>query len=223
VLDRRAAGHPDGLLELGRDDHRQGGLAQPGRAARAARGPVAAPRRRAASSTSPSWSRTRGCPGNSANRRGRSAASTPGRPRSPRVHHPGGCLVGPVRLDVLTGSRVARLGHGRSTCRAARSKAATEVGVTGLRGHPLHRVLGLFGSPAQPDERLSHRCPPGLPPGRVTAEPAPAAGAAPGMAPTLSRNSSTRRSAPFTPMPGTSTSAPCCRRSATRLRSSLGP
>jgi hypothetical protein len=31
MLDRRTRGHPDGLLELGGDDHREGGLAQAGR------------------------------------------------------------------------------------------------------------------------------------------------------------------------------------------------
>ena len=76
VLDRGTAGDAQRLLHLGRDDHRQRGLAEARWAAE--QHVVGSPltRRRAASSMRPSWARTRCWPMNSSSVRGRSAAST---------------------------------------------------------------------------------------------------------------------------------------------------
>ena len=69
------AGEPDRRAELGGDDHREAGLAQPGRPGEQ-HVVRAAPRRRAPSSTSSSCSRTRACPTNSSSRAGRRVVSS---------------------------------------------------------------------------------------------------------------------------------------------------
>jgi hypothetical protein len=122
VLDGRAAREPQGLLELGRDDHRQGGLAQPGRAREqdVVRWPAAPPGRlehQPELVTHP-WL-TRELRETAGAQRGLDDPVVLG---ASGVHHAGRGLVGPVRLDDLAGeAALARpAAHGRSSRRASR-------------------------------------------------------------------------------------------------------
>ena len=153
ALDRRAAGHPDRRAELGRDDHREAGLAQPGRPGqqhvvrRPARG-AARSRAPAAAARAP-WAG----PTNSASCLGRRLASTSRSsgspaPRRARSAHPA----------TLDGRAAVRLAH-RGTTRAAGCCGAAAAGhvrvVAGsVSGDHLDRVGHLLAGEAQPGQRV---------------------------------------------------------------------
>ena len=140
------------------------------------------PRRRDASSTSSSCSRTRGWPTNSASRRGRSVAST---------SRSSGCAAASV-----TGS-VTGCARGGSARRAA---PPTRSGAAVLGEHGVHRLLSGLGREAEAEQGLDDLVARAA--RRGAARSGPGAGAT-----TLSRSSSTIRSAPLRPIPGTRVSA----------------
>src|SRR6478736_4584728 len=130
----------------------------------------ARPRRRAASRTSPSWSRTRACPTTSSSVLGRSAASTARSSPSAsasvsRCRWPSSASVSSTssvsssvssQFIVGTVSRLAQRAEGGA------QQGADVGGVAGVGGDGLDRLLRLLGRPAQPDEALLHLVAPGV-------------------------------------------------------------
>src|SRR6478736_5913287 len=125
----------------------------------------ARPRRRAASRTSPSWSRTRACPTTSSSVLGRSAASTArsspsasasvSRCRWPSSASSVSSSVS-SQFIVVPVSRLAQRAEGGA------QQGADVGGVAGVGGDGLDRLLRLLGRPAQPDEALLHLVAPGV-------------------------------------------------------------
>ncbi len=169
VLDRRAGGDPQRHAQLGRDDHRQRGLAQPGRAGQqqvlggdAARGgglqhqpELLAHHRLPDEVRQPPGPQRR--------------LGGPLQGVGARAHDPGAevgqVLLRHLDLDaaVVVGDQVGRTGR-RDGSRGSATSAPPEVAQRGAQQralvggavgrHGLDRGLGLLGVPAEPDQRL---------------------------------------------------------------------
>src|SRR6476661_6626819 len=112
----------------------------------------ARPRRRAASSTSPSWARTRDCPTTSSRVRGRRAASTArsSPSASAAVSERRCCSSAAPRWSSYTGSGLAQGAEGGA-------QQGRHVGdVTGLGRDRVDGLLGVARRPAQPHQPLVH-------------------------------------------------------------------
>ena len=150
MLDGRAAGDPDRLLELGGDDHGQRRLAQAGRAGQqhVVRRSVAAPGRLEDQRQLVAHPRLTG---ELAEPLGRSAASTCRSRRRAGRRRPG-------PSPRTSRRRRARRGGGSSAQLLQRGpeQRRTRRSVGGQRGDRFDRVIGLLDRPAQPDQRLAH-------------------------------------------------------------------
>ena len=211
ALDRRAAGDPNRRAELGGDDHREAGLAQPGRPGQqdVVRRAIAAGGR--SRSTSSSCSRTFGWPENSASRLGRRLASTS---RSSGDRDRGDHGIGSRGIRFPGRRRRRSLAQrARPSSWMLRRSAAREVGLSRLgllaRRSRSRRPTSLPRE-AEPGERMPKLISPRRNGGHAADAERASIGGVVGLqiAPTRSRSSTTIRSAPLRPIPGTWVSAP---------------
>ena len=159
------AGDADAGAELGRDDHGQRGLAEPGRARTAARGPAAGrgggrSRAPARPARAPAAARR--------TRRAGAGAAPPRRPapgrrrRAARARRSPRAASSASSRATSSSSLTGALTGAPSWASAARSSTGTSSSDASgwLGGEPVDDLVGLRGRPAEPDERLRQRVAP---------------------------------------------------------------